>query len=403
MTLRSYLSAGRLLVLAILLWPKLASAQKFPDLALTPPMGWNSWNRFECDGINETVIRETADAMVSSGMKEVGYEYIVIDDCWQVGRDAGGNILADPEKFPSGIKALAAYVHGRGLKFGIYTCAGVETCAKRPGSRGHEYQDARQYASWGVDYVKVDWCNTSTQDARASYTLFRDAIYAAGRPMVLSICEWGLNQPWLWAGQVGHLWRTTGDIRNNWGLPDAKEGKVWGGGVTVLLDMQAGLDGFAGPGRWNDPDMLEVGNGALTRAEERAHFSLWAMLAAPLMAGNDLRHMSNEVRDILTNREVIVINQDPVGRQGYKIVDEDWFEVFVKPLSRGDMAVCFFNRGAGPRTMVIEWEALNLPRGHRVRDLWRHEEVGRVGDPMEITIGTHDVVLFRLIAEAPPR
>lgn len=399
MILRAHFTSGRFLLMVLLLWPALVSAQKFKELALTPPMGWNSWNRFACDEINETVIRETADAMVASGMKDAGYEYIVIDDCWQIGRDADGNILADPEKFPSGIKALADYVHARGLKFGIYTCAGVETCAKRPGSRGHEYQDARQYAAWGVDYVKVDWCNTSTQDARASYTLFRDAIHAAGRPMVLSICEWGLSQPWKWAGEVGHLWRTTGDIRNNWDLPDAKEGKVWGGGVTVLLDMQTGLDRFAGPGRWNDPDMLEIGNGGLTRAEERAHFSLWAMLAAPLMAGNDLRAMTDEVRAILTNREVIAVDQDPLGRQGYKVVDEDWFEVFVKPLSGGDVAVCFFNRGASPLTKTIDWEALKLPQGHRVRDLWRHEDVGRVGDPMEITIGVHDVVLFRLSGE----
>lgn len=398
MTSRTPLNALRLL-LVVVAWPGAVSAQKFTDLALTPPMGWNSWNRFACDEISEAVIRETADAMVASGMKEAGYEYIVIDDCWQSGRDAGGNIQADPKKFPSGIKALADYVHARGLKFGIYTCAGVKTCAERPGSRGHEYQDARQYAAWGVDYVKVDWCNTSTQDARTSYALFRDAIRAAGRPMVLSICEWGLSQPWRWAGEVGHLWRTTGDIRNNWDLPDAKEGKVWGGGVTVLLDMQAGLDGFAGPGRWNDPDMLEIGNGGLTRAEERAHFSLWAMLAAPLMAGNDLRAMSDEVRAILTNREVIALDQDPLGRQGYKIVDEDWFEVFVKPLSRGDMAVCFFNRGASPLSTKIDWQALKLPHGHQVRDLWRHEDVGRVGDPMEITIGSHDVVVLRLSGE----
>ncbi len=239
-------------LLSLLLFSLLmhASAQKFEGLALTPPMGWNSWNYFRCDGISETVIMEMADTMVSTGMKDAGYQYIIIDDCWQVGRDAQGEIIADPEKFPSGMKSLIDYVHGKDLKFGIYSCAGTQTCQERPGSRGYEFQDARTYAQWGVDYLKYDWCHTGSQDAIASYTLMRDAIFAAGRPMVFSICEWGLSEPWLWARDVGHLWRTTGDIRNNWDIPDAKEGKVWGGGVIINLDMQHLLDEYSGPDGW---------------------------------------------------------------------------------------------------------------------------------------------------------
>ncbi len=309
-------------------------SQKFEQLALTPPMGWNSWNKFACDGINEEVIRKTADAMVSSGMKDAGYEYVVIDDCWQVDRDSSGFIVADPKKFPSGIKALADYVHSKGLKFGIYSCAGRRTCAGRPASRGHEYQDAISYARWGVDYLKLDWCNAEGQNAKESYTLMRDALYKAGRPIVFSLCEWGTNKPWEWAGDVGHLWRSSGDIGNHWDKVDGNDGRIWGGSVLVNLDLQKGLEKYAGPGRWNDPDMLEVGNGALTVAEERAHFSLWCMLAAPLIAGNDLSNMSKETISILTNKEVIAIDQDRLGKQGYLIHDEENFQIFLKPIIR---------------------------------------------------------------------
>jgi alpha-galactosidase len=281
-----------LLVLIALGFFQQGFAQKFEQLALTPPMGWNSWNKFACDGINERVIRETADAMVSSGMKDAGYEYIVIDDCWQTGRDSSGNIIVDAKKFPSGIKALADYIHSKGLKFGIYSCAGNKTCAGRPGSHGHEYQDAISYARWGVDYLKEDWCNTGSQNAKASYTLMRDALYKAGRPIVFSLCEWGTNKPWEWAAGIGHLWRTCGDIANNWSKMEGDKGRIWGGSVLANLDLQKGLEEYAGPGHWNDPDMLEVGNGVLSAAEDRAHFSLWCMLAAPLIAGNDLNNMT---------------------------------------------------------------------------------------------------------------
>ena len=197
------------------------------------------------ENVSEKLIKEMADAMVTSGMRDAGYQYLVIDDCWQIDRDAQGNILPDPQRFPSGMKALADYVHSKGLKFGLYSDAGTLTCQKRPGSRGYEFQDARQYAAWGVDYLKYDWCSTSTQNAPASYSIMRDALAKAGRPIVFSICEWGTSKPWLWAGNVGNMWRTTGDIRNNWDIPDAKEGKVWGGGVVINLDMQQNLERFA--------------------------------------------------------------------------------------------------------------------------------------------------------------
>jgi alpha-galactosidase len=371
-------------------------AQKFENLAATPPMGWNSWNRFACDRINEGVIMEMADAMVSSGMKQAGYQYIVIDDCWQVARDSAGNILADPVKFPHGIRALADYIHSKGLKFGIYTCAGTKTCAGRPASRGYEFQDARQYAAWGVDYLKEDWCNSSGQNAKESYTLMRDALYKAGRPIVFSICEWGSDKPWLWAKDIGHLWRTTGDIGNNFSFLEADEGRASGGGVVAILDLQNGLEKYAGPGHWNDPDMLEVGNGGLTSDEERAHFSLWCMLAAPLMAGNDLRNMPAATKDLLTNREVIALDQDPLGKQGYRVSIVNDLEVFVKPLSDGDTAVCFFNRGPEPKTLSIQWKDYGIHGDLAIRNIWEARDQGRTTTPYKASVGRHQVILLRL-------
>lgn len=397
------------------------SAQKFERLAINPPMGWNSWNCFNCDGINEKTIMEIVDAMVQSGMQDVGYEYIVIDDCWQVGRETDGTIIADPVKFPSGIKALADYVHSRGLKFGLYSDAGTNTCAGRPGSRGYEFQDARTYAGWGVDFLKYDWCNTNEQNAKASYELMRDALYKAGRPVLFSMCEWGLSKPWLWAKDVAQIWRTTGDIRNNWTQPDAKEGKVWGGGIMIILDMQQGLEEYAGSGHWNDPDMLEIGNSVLTEAEERSHFSLWCMLSAPLMAGNDIRSMSESTRKILTNSELIAIDQDPLGKQGYKIKDYGEFEIYFKPLQNGDVAICFFNRFDYSVNIELDWEnlmaiiykdgkALDLPLEinrknivleglFKVNDLWGGKFIGDTNQPLKADISKHDVLVVRLSKE----
>ncbi|MFH1574520.1 MAG: alpha-galactosidase, partial [Acidobacteriota bacterium] len=328
-------------------------------LAATPPMGWNSWNKFGCN-VSEELIRETADAMVASGMKDAGYQHVVIDDCWQVSRDASGNIVADPQRFPSGMKALADHVHSKGLKFGLYSDAGARTCEGRPGSNGFEVEDARQYASWGIDYLKYDWCHTDGVDPKIAYPTMRDALKATGRPIVFSLCEWGRSQPWTWARGVGHLWRTTGDIADNWRS------------FTSLLDRQVGLEKYAGPGGWNDPDMLEVGNGGMTTGEYRAHFGLWCLLAAPLMAGNDLRRMTPEIRDILTNREVIAVNQDLLGIQGRKIRDDGDSQVWAKRLDDGAHAVVLFNRGGTEQKMAVSWQEIGLPYDAEpmVRDLW---------------------------------
>src|SRR3954463_13960255 len=301
----------KMLILATLLSISGCTAlAETPALALTPPMGWNSWNKFGCN-VSEDLLRQMTDAMVQSGMKDAGYQYIVIDDCWQVERDANGNIVPDPKRFPSGMKALGDYIHSKGLKFGIYSDAGTKTCAGRPGTRGYEFQDARQYAAWGADYLKFDWCSTSTQDAPSSYATMHDALNASGRPIVFSICEWGKSKPWLWAASAGNLWRTTGDIMDKW------EGKgEYSFGMLNILDMQVGLESFAGPGHWNDPDMLEVGNGGMTQNEYRTHFSLWAQMAAPLLIGSDIRSASSTTLATLKNTDVIAVDQDALGRQG---------------------------------------------------------------------------------------
>jgi len=359
-------------------------------LARTPPMGWNSWNKFGCN-VSEDLIKSMADAMVSSGMKDAGYQYIVIDDCWQISRDKEGNIIPDPQRFPSGMKALADYVHSKGLKFGIYSDAGTATCQKRPGSRGYEFQDARQYAAWGVDYLKYDWCNTSTQNAQASYSIMRDALKLAGRPIVFSICEWGTSRPWLWAQNVGHLWRTTGDIVDAWDTGSRRGGL----GVMQILDLQVGLESFAGPGHWNDPDMLEVGNGRMTETEYQAHFSLWCLLAAPLMAGNDLRSMSPEIRAILTNREAIAVNQDPLGMQGRKVRDDGDLEVWARQLSDGSRAVILLNRSASEAPITVNWTELGYPPhlSAAVRDLWQHKDLGKFTGQFSATVAPHGVVM----------
>ena len=360
-------------------------------LALTPPMGWNSWNRFACN-VNEDLVKSAADALVSSSMKDAGYQYVVIDDCWQLNRDAAGNIIADAKTFPSGIKALADYVHSKGLKFGIYSDAGSKTCAGRPGSRGHEYQDALQYAAWGVDYLKYDWCNTGTENAQAAYSTMRDALEAAGRPIVFSLCEWGSNKPWLWARDVGNLWRTTGDISDCWICK--KDQLSW----TQILDLQVGLETYASPGHWNDPDMLEVGNGGMTTAEYRSHFSLWCMLAAPLMAGNDLKNMSAEIKEILTNKEVIAIDQDPLGMEGRRVRKNGDSEVWGKQMKDGSRAVALLNRGASDADISLSWEDLGYPAhlAAAVRDLWAKKDLGKFTGTFSAKVPSHGVVMLRV-------
>ncbi|HEY7353493.1 MAG TPA: glycoside hydrolase family 27 protein [Terriglobales bacterium] len=366
-------------------------------LAMTPPMGWNSWNKFGCN-VSDEMIRGMADAMVKSGMKDAGYQYVVIDDCWQVSRDSNANIVPDPQRFPHGIKALADYVHSLGLKFGIYSDAGMKTCAGRPGGLGHEYQDAVMYASWGVDYLKYDWCHTyKTQDAKSSYTNIRAALDASGRPIVLSICEWGTHQPWLWGEEAGgNLWRTTGDIQDRWGGKEKwPDGGCCSNGVLAILDEQVGIESYAGPGHWNDPDMLEVGNGGMTNTEYRSHFSLWAILAAPLIAGNDLRSMTPEIRDILTNKEVIAVDQDSVGREGRRVGKEGDLEIWAKQMHDGSRAVILLNRGGSTQSMTVNWEQIGYPANlsASVRDLWAHKDLGKSTGKFSAPVESHGVVM----------
>jgi alpha-galactosidase len=367
-------------------------------LALTPPMGWNSWNAFNM-GINETVIRKTADLMVSSGLRDAGYIYLNLDDGWQASRDAQGAIQPDPAQFLSGMKALGEYLHSQGLKFGIYTCAGTQTCGKRPGSKGHEKQDMATYASWGVDYVKVDWCNTEGLDSKTQYALFRDGIRESGRPMVLSLCNWGVDKPWLWGRQMGQLWRTASDLVPCW---DCK--KDWGGeGIVPTLDKQIGLEPYSRPGGWNDPDMLQVGNSGLTLEESRAHFSLWCVLAAPLIAGNNLAAMKSEVKEILLNKEAIAVDQDLGGKQGARIKKEGkGREVWAKSLEYGAWAVCLFNRGLKSANVGVLWKDLGLKEGKmKIRDLWAHRDLGIFDGGYTVSVPSHGVVLLKVTEDKP--
>jgi alpha-galactosidase len=381
------------------------TAQKFEGLALTPPMGWNSWNKFGCN-VDETMIRSIADAMASGGMKDAGYQYLVIDDCWHGGRDSAGFIYPNRDRFPSGMKALADYVHSKGLKFGIYSCAGNKTCGGHPGSRGYEYQDAYMYARWGVDYLKYDWCNTAGLTTIGQYTTMRDALFKAGRPIVFSICEWGGTNPWEWAKDIGHLWRTTGDISPVFD-GTVSHGTWTSNGVMTIVEMRKDIRKYAGPGHWNDPDMLEVGNG-MSVNEDRAHFSLWCMMAAPLMAGNDLRGMTKETLDMLTNKDVIAVDQDSTGIQGYQFESTDSMEVWVKPLKNNDWAVCFLNRSKDAKALSFDWAAqvITDDLSHRtldtreavysIRDLWKKSAIGTTKKKTEATLASHDVLMVRL-------
>ncbi|WP_240920150.1 glycoside hydrolase family 27 protein [Sphingobacterium chungjuense] len=369
-------------------------------------MGWNSWNKFACN-IDEKLIREIADVMVANGMKDAGYTYINIDDCWHGDRDSLGFIHPDPERFPSGMKALADYVHSKGLKIGIYSDAGSQTCGGRPGSRGYEFQDAMTYAEWGIDYLKYDWCNTEGLRAEGAYKTITAALKKAGRPIVLSICEWGSDKPWEWAQDVGHLWRTTGDIYNCFDC--IHDHGTWKSlGIMQILDMQEGLRQYAGPGHWNDPDMLEIGNGQLTPAQDRAHFSMWAMIAAPLMSGNDLRSMDKNTLEVLTNPGVIAINQDSLGIQGFRHLVKDSVECWLKPLEDGAWALCYLNRSTEVKTVSIDWQDLQVTDEHsnrqfnpgktpyKIRNVWTKKDMGSVGKKMTHSLAGHDVLMFKL-------
>ena len=382
-----------------------AFAQKFDGLAKAPQLGWNSWNKFGCN-VSEQMIRETADAMVSSGMQAAGYQYVNIDDCWHGDRDERGFITANQERFPSGMKALADYVHSKGLKLGIYSDAGWKTCGGRPGSRGHEYQDALTYAQWGIDYLKYDWCETNGLKAEGAYLTMREALRKAGRPVLFSLCEWGDNQPWTWAKDVGHSWRTTGDIHPCFDcIEDHGTWKSWG--VTYILDKQDGLRKFAGPDHWNDMDMLEVGNG-MSESEDRAHFSIWAMMNSPLIAGNDIRNMSKQTIAILTNKSVIALNQDPLGVQAYRQSGADGVEYWVKPLAEGDWAVMVLNRNKTARAITVDWKTFTLQDDlsgtvaapgvtrFELRNLWNGQFSGNTLKLLQATVPGHDVLVLRL-------
>ncbi|HXN94444.1 MAG TPA: glycoside hydrolase family 27 protein [Candidatus Acidoferrales bacterium] len=359
------------------------SAQTSASLAPTPPMGWNSWNKFGCN-VSDKLIREMADAVVSSGMQAAGYQFVNIDDCWQVSRDASGTIVADPARFPSGIKALADYVHGKGLKLGIYTDAGTGTCEKRPGSLNHEVQDAKTYASWGIDYVKIDWCNAEGLEPEVQYAKLRDALANSGRPIVFSICNWGVKTPWRWGPATGNLWRTTGDINDTYER------------MSLIGFGQNGLEKFAGPGHWNDPDMLEVGNGGMKRDEYRTHMALWALLAAPLLAGNDLRNMSPETKDLLLNSEVLAVDQDVKGVQGHRVWEEGPLEIWVKPLADGSHAVGLFNRSESATKMTLDFKSIGAPASAKLRDLLDHQDLGTVQNSYSAEVPKHGVVLLKV-------
>jgi alpha-galactosidase len=361
---------------------------RVPDngLARTPPMGWNSWNHFR-GRVDAATVREIADAMVSSGLKAAGYTYVNIDDTWEAGRDESGRIRTN-RKFPD-MKALADYVHAKGLKIGIYSSPGHLTCAGYEGSYGHEAQDATTYAAWGIDYLKYDWCGAARiykdDEMQAVYQRMGDALRASGRRIVYSLCQYGRNNVWTWGPQVGgNLWRTTGDIGDNWES------------MTRIGFGQDALAPHAAPGHWNDPDMLEIGNGGMTSAEYRTHMSLWALLAAPLLAGNDLRSMSAETLSILTNRGVIAIDQDPLGSQAHRVRANGDSEVWTRPLASGSRAVGLFNRGAAPARIEVRWAEIGFSGTHKVHDVWSAADEGAHESGYAVDVEPHGVALLRV-------
>ncbi|PYY08329.1 MAG: alpha-galactosidase [Acidobacteria bacterium] len=369
----------------------LPALHRVPDngLAKTPPMGWNSWNNFK-NKVSDEVVRQIADAMVSSGMRDAGYSYINIDDTWEGQRDAKGNITSN-QKFPS-MKALADYVHSRSLKLGIYSSPGPNTCAGYEGSYGHEEQDARTFAAWGIDYLKYDWCGArnlyTDEEMQAVYQKMGDALSASGRPVVYSLCQYGRNDVWKWGAQVGgNLWRSTGDIRDSWDS------------MTRIGFAQSDLAPWAQPGHWNDPDMLEVGNGGMTETEYKTHLSLWSLLAAPLLAGNDLRHMDPAIHDILTNQDVIAIDQDKLGQQARRVWQSGEQEIWVRDLDGGAKAVGLFNRSAKDSDISVNWAKLGIythSQQLRLRDLWTHRDFTSSTAIYSTTIPGHSVVLLRV-------
>jgi alpha-galactosidase len=356
-------------------------------LAKTPPMGWNSWNKFQ-RRVSDKVVREIAAAMAKNGMKDSGYIYVNIDDTWEAGRDAQGRIQTN-EKFPD-MKALSAYVHSLGLKIGIYSSPGPKTCAGYEGSFNHEEQDAKTYAEWGIDYLKYDWCSArqvyDNSAMQFAYAKMGHALKNSGRDIVYSLCQYGNLNVGDWGAKVGgNLWRTTGDIRD-----------AWASMADLGFEKQTGLEKYSGPGHWNDPDMLEIGNGAMSVDEYRTHMSLWSILAAPLIAGNDVRDMSADISSILLNKEVIAVNQDKLGKQGVRVSKSGDIEVWSRPLADGSIAVCLFNRGADRTKVAAQWSDLGIKGSKSVRDLWAHADAGKASGIYSADVPSHGVVMIKL-------
>lgn len=375
-------------------------------LAPTPPMGWMSWNQFGPE-VSDQLLCEMADAMVVSGMKAAGYEYVCIDDLWHGGRTKEGYLFPDAQRFPRGIKPIADYLHNKGLKLGIYSDVAEKTCGKQPGSLGYEEKDAQTFASWGIDYLKVDYCFAPDDQEAAieRYGVMVRAIRKAGRPIVFSVCEWGPREPWLWAPKVGaQLWRTGWDIRDIW------EGEYndYHLGVTNIIDRQADLADYAGPGHWNDPDMLIIGlNGkgrytspkgwpSPNETEYRSHMSLWCLMAAPLHATCDLRNMDATTRQILTAPEIIAVNQDHLGKQARRTIKDRDLEVWKKPLSDGQYALGLLNRGRDTQELKVNWADIALPRPWKVRDLWARADLGVFRGSFTTTLASHQTRVLRL-------
>ncbi|MER7272178.1 cellulose binding domain-containing protein [Micromonospora carbonacea] len=400
------LAAGSLLVGAAVGMYAPAGQALENGVARTPPMGWNSWNTFGCN-INEALIRQMADAIVSTGMRDLGYQYVVVDDCWfNPNRDSAGNLQGDPGRFPSGMKALGDYIHGKGLKFGIYQVPVDKTCAQyfggypgATGSRGHEVQDARQFAAWGVDFLKYDWCSPegSINDQVATFAKMRDALAATGRPIVYSInpnsihAKTGPQRNW---GDVANMWRTTEDITNAWNTGQTNGYPM---GIQNIINVTVPLASYARPGAFNDPDMMEVGRGGMTDTEMRSHFAMWAMMASPLIAGNDIRSMNAATQTILKNQNLIAINQDPLGLQGVQVSNDGTRRVLAKKLADGDVAVALFNQGSATTTISTTAPAIGMSGSTlTLRDAWTNGTSTTTNGTISASVPSHGTVVYRV-------
>jgi alpha-galactosidase len=378
-------------------------------LAATPPMGWNSWNQFG-HRVDEAVIRETADALVSSGLKDCGYDYIVIDDCWsrKSGRDGNGDLVPDPERFPNGINALADHVHGKGLKIGIYSDAAEKTCGAFPGSFGFEAQDAKLWASWGIDFLKYDYCNAPEDQATAidRYIRMGDALRNSGREFLFSLCEWGGRAPHVWGRKAGgHMWRVSGDVYDSWINLWVADWKTYAIGVDVSIDLAADLAEFGGPGGWNDLDMLVVGlkgkgqisGTGMSRIEYQTHMSMWCMACSPLMIGCDIRTLEPDTAALLMNREVLAVNQDPLGKPARRMKRFGCCEVWAKPLADGAAALALINRGSrGEEVRLLAGDIGLTDEPKLARNIWSGEDAADFTKEMTQRVQPHETILLKI-------